>query len=746
MVKIFRSVALGAVIAAASLALVQAAPIGCNPVTNTDADNCNPQIASESEGTCEVTIPDDAQCLADEAGSESRMLRRLEDAANSDMTDLEKYLGGSLELGFANLKSKYSSASAVSIPWPSSYWPTYQDSINVIWKSGEASASEKYAKAYGLDATDFKNKISAKTGIDSRKSSTACTADTDCKSRNDGSVCAKRKDATSGYCIPTWYGICHAWSPAAILESEPKCDVVKNGQTFHVMDIKALLTDVYDGSSIKTVFTGARFNGPDTPANVDNYGRYKSDARRDLGAGFFHVAISNIMGKHKQSFVVDVVSGSQVWNQPVRSYDVETMELVDASEASLKYFGTSTYPFNSAMKYLAYVKTKFSWIVEAYADGPLVSTGKVDTYTVSNSYEYLLELDANKAILGGEWVGGSKEDHPDFLWLATAKPAADTVTSTGLSYANVQELLELSLSCGATSGSESESANASESASASASTSASASASTSASASASTSASASASTSATASASTSASASASTSASASSSTSASGSASAGAYTRTSTSTSTSASTSASASTSTSASTSASTASGTSEDASAASSYVSGDASAGTVETTSAYGEGSHEARSGSAGSVAPTPVGKGKGGKYGTTDATATYTSKSSTFSTEENIAASLPSGKDALMVTTSITGSTEEDTSASAYKGKDTLTLTTSSTSSEGGSTASLPSGKDAWAVTPSSTAPTTTVDEESIATTVTDSSSSSGQYTSSETTTQTSVHNSCK
>ncbi|EGZ06315.1 hypothetical protein PHYSODRAFT_566078, partial [Phytophthora sojae] len=416
MVKIVRSVALSAVVAAALLAPAQSTSFECNPVTYTAKEGCDPQRAGPPGDTCEVYVP---ECETDKAESASnsrnRFLRHLEDAANADVSDLEKFFGESLELDFTTLKNEYSSASAATIPWPGSYWPTYQDSINVIWKSGEACASEKYANAFGLDPTDFKNKISAKTGIDSRKSSTACSADADCKSRNDGSVCAKRKGATSGYCIPTWYGICHAWTPASILEAEPKCDVVKNGQTFHAMDIKALLTDIYDGSSIKTIFTGARFNGPDSPEKLDAYGRYNSDSRRDLGAGFFHVAISNIMGKHKQSFIVDVVAGAQVWNQPVRSYDVQTMELVDVATASKQYFGKDTYPFNSDMVYLAYVKTKFSWIVEAYADGALVSTGKVDKYTVSNDYEYLLELDANYAVIGGEWVGESKTDHPDFL-------------------------------------------------------------------------------------------------------------------------------------------------------------------------------------------------------------------------------------------------------------------------------------------------------------------------------------------
>ncbi len=34
----------------------------------------------------------------------------------------------------------------------------------------------------------------------------------------------------------------------------------------------------------------------------------------------------------------------------------------------------------------------------------------------TDPYEYVLELNAKGEIIGGEWVGSSKEEHPDFLW------------------------------------------------------------------------------------------------------------------------------------------------------------------------------------------------------------------------------------------------------------------------------------------------------------------------------------------
>ncbi|KAF1779854.1 Transglutaminase elicitor [Phytophthora cactorum] len=405
MVMIVRSVALGAAIAAASTVLVQAAPLEYNPYTpvelNAPLTASHPAYGAKPNIDCvQPIIPVDPN----EAHARSMAVEN-DDSAYSDIDDLSSYFGEQLEVGFTVLKEQF---------------PTLRppDSINHVWKSGEACASEKYAKAYGLDVTDFKDKVSASNGIDSIKNGKSCRTKGDC---NGSGECAMRDGASAGICIPSWYGLCHAWAPAALLEQEPKCNVELNGVNFHVFDIKALLTEVYDGAEISTVFTGARFNGPDNAADVDQFGRFTKPARRDLGAGFFHIAISNIMGKHKTSFIMDVAADSEVWNQPVWSYNVQTMEI-----------------------------TTVTWAVEAYIDGSLVSTGKMGQFAVSNDYEYLLELDADSNIIGGEWVGDSMVDHPDFLWLPTGKPDISTVTSVGLSYADVQELLELSLACNST--------------------------------------------------------------------------------------------------------------------------------------------------------------------------------------------------------------------------------------------------------------------------------------------------------
>ncbi|KUF86331.1 Alpha-tubulin N-acetyltransferase [Phytophthora nicotianae] len=368
----------------------------------------------------------DSAMTGRELDEKQQTKRKLEANSNKDIAKLEAYFGTSMEMTLKNL-------------------PTEGDSINVQWSEGEASPAEKYAKAFGLDVKEFMDKVSKDNGIDSMSKRPKCTSDNDCASLNDGSGCGIRAGQSSGYCIPTWYGICHAWTPASMLEAEPNCPVTHNGVTFHPMDLKALISDIYDGASISTVFTGSRFNGGSD--STDEYGRHSSAAYRDLNPAFFHITAANLLGKLNATFIADVTAGSEVWNQPVRGFKVYEQTEMSLEEAAQTFYGLEEYPWNAAAKSIVYVKSRLSWIFETYTDGGLVSSGQVDQFTTGAYYTYLLEMDDDGTIIGGEWVYNSDNDHPDFIWFPKEKPAADTVTSIGLSYADVSMLLAKSVAC-----------------------------------------------------------------------------------------------------------------------------------------------------------------------------------------------------------------------------------------------------------------------------------------------------------
>jgi hypothetical protein len=441
---------------------------------------------------------------------------------------------------------------ATNIPWASSYWPVYQDSINYKWEgAGTESSAKKFERAFGV--TGVEDAVSQYHGINAQSSRKECTQASDCTDLKDGSTCAKRDGQEKGRCIPTWWGICHAWAPAAILTPEPKYPVTLNGVTFKVNDIKSLVTLAHNSTNTK--FVSLRCNKDDAadPATItyDEYGRPNDASRecRDTNPGTYHVLLTNYLGKQGAAFVEDRTFDDEVWNQPLRGYNITEQREVTAAEAN-KLIGVTTvggttlnktgtvakavwshqgsypvvagqaikvrmtgtgdadlhvrfgaeptdtaydcrpyagssdetceltvpagvtaafvsvlgyadassfslaittggmvpqnYHFNAnAVKFYS-VKLDVKYISEASSstDGNLSST--IDRYTHNDHYEYILEVDANGKIIGGEWIGASKKAHPDFVWLPISV-GSTSVAGGKITYARVKELLDKSM-------------------------------------------------------------------------------------------------------------------------------------------------------------------------------------------------------------------------------------------------------------------------------------------------------------
>lgn len=455
---------------------------------------------------------------------------------------------GSLEYRLAELPKN---GAATNVPWAGNYWPVYQDSINDKWAGASSEApSTKYGRAFGV--TGVEDAVSRYHGIDAQASRTACTTDAQCNAQI-GESCAKRAGQTSGRCIPTWWGICHAWTPAAILLPEPKHAVTFNGVEFKVQDIKALITLVHDRTETK--FVSLRCNedvSSDTGIAFDHYGRPTggSASCKDTNPGTYHVLLANYLGKQGASFAEDRTFDDEVWNQPLRGYRTTAMDEVSALEANkligvtptggvtterngtatqnqwshLGAFAVSagttltvtmtgdndsdlyvkfgaqptataydcrpyggdanetcnltvpagatqafvsvlgysaqasafqvkvvaggsiptTYVFNDKAAKLYKVHTDVDYISEspASADGNLGSS--IDRYTHTDRYDYILEVDAAGKIIGGEWLGDSKRNHPDFVWLPMAARGS-SVAGGKITYANVKTIYDLSM-------------------------------------------------------------------------------------------------------------------------------------------------------------------------------------------------------------------------------------------------------------------------------------------------------------
>ena len=122
---------------------------------------------------------------------------------------------------------------------------------------------------------------------------------------------------------------------------------------------------------------------------------------RDTNPATVYLAVTNLLGTHQIPFAIDADAASHVWNYPIYEARLAHQEVVDEKRAiELLELGddVSEYPFNDKAVGFAHVKLD---LTEIHA----------------MNLEMVLELDADEMIIGGEWVGGSKRRHPDFIWL-----------------------------------------------------------------------------------------------------------------------------------------------------------------------------------------------------------------------------------------------------------------------------------------------------------------------------------------
>lgn len=283
-----------------------------------------------------------------------------------------------------------------------------------------------------------------------------------------------------------WWGHCNGWASYATAEplGFPQRDVRVRFEQNHVVectsgdtsdcvlwrmaDIEALMTELY--FSDQATFTGRRCNTAPDDITRDGEGRPTDVACRDLNPGSFHTAIVGLLGRGarnlitnetggRPAFVIDHNYDHEIWNFPIVRYEiVEQASVTEAQATDLVGTNGSDYTWNTSAT--SFQRIKLAYWMMSDSVGPTELLRRADTrevHPVRVELNYVLELDAQSRILGGEWIEdpvaswgeNSKQLHPDFAWMALdhqgAGEGADDTGGTDdnpfVSYARASALL-----------------------------------------------------------------------------------------------------------------------------------------------------------------------------------------------------------------------------------------------------------------------------------------------------------------
>ncbi len=244
--------------------------------------------------------------------------------------------------------------------------------------------------------------------------------------------------------VEGWWGHCNAWAAAALMEEEParRGTVEHEGRSVEVTpgEAKALLTEGW--MEHHSSFHGSRHDDPENKADEVTYA--------DLTASGFHVYFGTQLGLRQKGFVIDRFTGSEVWNQPVRSYVWSVEKLYQGDEAVEKEIFQTEYnaydgkgarrSLGKKRVYPVQVTASIHWVTDglphevATVDNMLADAWPTNSSEMhrlwGNQIEmrtltYTLDLDKpmeepTAVVIGdGAWSHALASDnhaHPDFVW------------------------------------------------------------------------------------------------------------------------------------------------------------------------------------------------------------------------------------------------------------------------------------------------------------------------------------------
>ena len=236
-----------------------------------------------------------------------------------------------------------------------------------------------------------------------------------------------------------WAGHCNGFAAASSrYPTEPSRNVVRGTVTFAPQDIKALMAEVHMNADYE--FLGG--NRCDNPTLGTPAGRVDPTLMGDcegINPGTLHAALGNWIGRMKHAVIANTYPGNQVWNHPLYRFQILQTQPISKEDAanSVSWKGQG-YVFNPAAARLVFVSARVSFIETPRREvlGQRISRD-IDL-------NYILELDANGDIMGGEWADAkSQANHPEFLWVAFSPTQPNGTRYMGNPYVDAAEVLRL---------------------------------------------------------------------------------------------------------------------------------------------------------------------------------------------------------------------------------------------------------------------------------------------------------------
>ncbi|MFZ9521551.1 MAG: hypothetical protein ACO3A4_13835, partial [Silvanigrellaceae bacterium] len=276
------------------------------------------------------------------------------------------------------------------VPWSDYYWPTQRAGIAYRWQlPGSLPFGYTLYSRQGISSLS-RDQIA--------QLSPAEKLDIFMGRFDFPTVNSERKRTYPG--AAAWEGLCHGWAPAALEFSEPGPVTLESAAGIRIpfgsSDVKALLTwYMATHSSSIAVGLGGRCNLGGTIG-------MSTSACRDANAGAFHIVLSNLLGRAKEGFIMDIARAAEIWNQPV--YGFRSRELARQGASPGAAPGTrQEIVVESEVYYTIEIEPQWNPM------GQLLERPAVN----SVAYRYRLELDSQGNIRGGEWL---QDARPDFIW------------------------------------------------------------------------------------------------------------------------------------------------------------------------------------------------------------------------------------------------------------------------------------------------------------------------------------------